>query len=170
MQPITIHIAWQEKDSIHAFQDERRTFRGRILVEYATAGFLLIAAITIILLGGLQDFFFTFILFICLFVAVIFATNQPRGLWQAKRNFKKNSILREPCDLTFDLEGISQKCPKVDMHVDWSAFRYFEEHEHTFILGITKTQKVILPKRCFTAQAQNDFRSLVRQKVAPASS
>ena len=88
---------------------------------------------------------------------------------QIRVAFKSNPKFRERYSLRFSEEGIHFKTATIDSTLKWDHYHACLESDRVFLLVYGKRMYTVLPKRAFQGPPQiDDFRELVKNKVAPA--
>jgi len=90
--------------------------------------------------------------------------------WQARTSFRRRWWLRQPTLYTFDQQGITSQAPSYSGSREWDRIWRVEENGRSFLIYLSRSQVVVIPKRCFRSMAQvRTFRQLAVQNCPRVS-
>lgn len=128
--------------------------------------FVVLVVFTLMFVSVIDAIWFISIWFAALFALV------PSGLfllfvktlnrYRAKKEFESDPIALNEMTYTFSEEGVHQKVRRSDNYYEWSDFSSFQETPELFLLYVSKRKAILLPKRFFRSNEQQErFRSMV---------
>jgi YcxB-like protein len=96
---------------------------------------------------------------------VVIATAPYRG---AKRLMKTSGYLSAPVTYTFSSQGVHSAGRHISSDISYEALWAVRETKSLFLLYMSATSALVLPKRFFKdAAQQDDWRILVEQRISP---
>ncbi|QST00982.1 YcxB family protein [Pontibacillus sp. ALD_SL1] len=131
--------------------------------------FVLLVMFTLMFVSVIDAIWFVSIWFAALFALV------PSGLFllsvkvfnrnRAKKEFESDAVAHKEMTYTFNEEGVHQKGRRSDNYYEWSDFSSFQETPELFLLYVSKRKAILLPKRFFENQEQQEqFKTIVRER------
>lgn len=90
------------------------------------------------------------------FIALPYAT---------KLTFRRSPVYGKEVEVQIGTSGVTFKIAAVFSEFGWDAFKEFKETKDLFLLYQTPAFPHPLPKRAFSAEDQNQFRALAKEKI-----
>lgn len=84
--------------------------------------------------------------------------------------FARNPMASQHIEASVDADGVDMTVESARRRLAWSSFSAWREQRHSFVLRIgtaNRAPSMILPKRAFPADRQQDLRDLLNEHVAP---
>jgi YcxB-like protein len=74
---------------------------------------------------------------------------------------------RDSVRYTFSQDGIDVKSAHSETHFQWAAVVRAKQTAHLFVLYLSKSSSIVVPKRCFASiEQQSSFQGLVKRNIA----
>jgi len=90
--------------------------------------------------------------------------------WRARTTFRQRWWLHQPTHYTFDTRGIASQAPSYSGFREWDRIWRVEENGRSFLVYLSRSQVVVIPKRFFRNQHQvRTFRELVAENCSRVS-
>jgi hypothetical protein len=84
--------------------------------------------------------------------------------------FARNPMASQPIEASVDADGVDMSVDGERSRIAWSSFAAWRELRNSFVLrmgGTTHAPSMIIPKRAFPADRQQDLRGLLTEHIAP---
>lgn len=84
--------------------------------------------------------------------------------------FARNPMASQPIEAGVDADGVDMSVEGERSRIAWSSFAAWHELRHSFVLRMGtagRDPSMIIPKRAFPADRQQDLRDLLAQHITP---
>ena len=84
--------------------------------------------------------------------------------------FTRNPMASQPIEASIDADGVDMAVENQRSRIAWSSFAGWHELRHSFVLRMGtagRDPSMIIPKRAFPADRQQDLRDLLTEHVPP---
>ena len=90
--------------------------------------------------------------------------------WRARTTFRQRWWLHQPTRYTFESRGIGSQAPSYSGFREWDRIWRVEESGRSFLIYLSRSQVVVIPKRFFRSEDQiHAFRELAAENCARVS-
>ena len=90
--------------------------------------------------------------------------------WRARLAFRQHRWLHQPTRYTFDDRGIASQATSYSGFREWNRIWRVEENSKAFLMYLSRSQVVVIPKRAFESQDQvRVLRELVAEHCSRVS-
>jgi hypothetical protein len=87
--------------------------------------------------------------------------------------FARNPMASQPIEASVDAAGVDMSVDGERSRIAWSSFAGWHELRHSYVLrmgGTARDPSMIIPKRAFPADRQQDLRDLLTEHITPPTS
>ena len=104
-------------------------------------------------------------------VSVVVAAALPLyTYWRARTSFRQRWWLHQPTQYLLDDQGITSQAPSYSGFREWDRIWRVEENPRSFLIYLSRSQVVVIPKRFFGSNDQvRAFRELAAQNCSRVS-